>query len=191
MFDDDYFDTHNAFRCPGAASIEQLNARPRKVQYLHDLYSHMHKGVIPHCERVTADNIGMLDDMDFVFISVDSVAARMVIANHLIDLEKPFIDSGLGFDINQDRLVGQVRVSTGFFGNYDHLRDAFGSQEMDDDLYRSNIQVAELNALAAIFSILKWKRMLEFYGDTTSADDLNIAYAVADNAIIHSSHLGQ
>ena len=191
LFDDDYFDTHNAFRCPGAASIEQLNARPRKVQYLHDLYSHMHKGVIPHCERVTADNMGVLDDMDFVFISVDSVAARMAIANHLIDLEKPFIDSGLGFDINQDRIVGQVRVSTGFFGNYDHLRDAFGSQETDDDLYRSNIQVAELNSLAAIFSILKWKRMLEFYGDTTSADDLNIAYAVADNAVIHSSHLGQ
>ena len=82
-------------------------------------------------------------------------------------------------------------MSTGFFGNYDHLRDAFGSQEMDDDLYRSNIQVAELNALAAILSILKWKRMLEFYGDSTSADDLNISYTVADNTVIHSSHLGK
>lgn len=191
LFDDDFFDTHNAFRCPGAASVEQLNTRPRKVQYLHDLYSRMHKGIIPHCERVTAENMNVLDNMDFVFISVDSVAARTAIANHLIDLEKPFIDSGLGFDINQDRVVGQVRVSTGFFGNYGHLRDAFGSQEMDDDLYRSNIQVAELNALAAILSILKWKRMLEFYGDTTAADDLNIAYTVADNAIIHSSHLKQ
>ncbi len=188
LFDDDYFDTHNAFRCPSAASIEQLNTRPRKVQYLHDLYCRMHKGIIPHCERVTVENKSVLDDMDFVFISVDSVAARTEIANYLIDLEKPFIDSGLGFDINQDRIVGLVRVSTGFFGNYGHLRDAFGAQEMDDDLYKSNIQIAELNALAAILSILKWKRMLEFYGDTTSADDLNIAYAVADNAIIHSSH---
>ena len=191
LFDDDYFDTHNAFRCPGAASIEDLNTRPRKVQYLHAIYSHMHKGIVPHCERVTVDNLSVLDEMDFVFISVDSVAARTAIANHLIDLEKPFIDSGLGLDINQARIVGQVRVTTGFFGNYEHLRDAFGSQEMDDNLYKSNIQVAELNALAAILSILKWKRMLEFYGDTTSADDLNVAYAVADNVIIHSSHLRQ
>lgn len=189
LFDDDYFDTHNAFRCPGAASIEDLNTRPRKVQYLYALYSHMHKGVVPHCVRVTEENMSVLDDMDFVFISVDSVAARTAIANHLIDLEKPFIDSGLGFEINQDRIVGQVRVTTGFVGNYGHLRDAFGVQEMDDDLYRSNIQVAELNSLAAILSILKWKRMLEFYGDTTTANDLNIAYTVADNTIIHSSHL--
>lgn len=190
LFDDDYFDTHNAFRCPGAASIEDLNTRPRKVQYLHAIYSHMHKGIVPHCERITVENMNELDDMDIVFISVDSVTVRIAIANHLIDLEKPFIDSGLGFEINQDRIVGQVRVTTGFFGNYGHLRDAFGAQEMEDDLYRSNIQVAELNAFAAILSILKWKRMLEFYGDTTSADDLNIAYTVADNTIIHSSHLG-
>lgn len=191
LFDDDYFDTHNAFRCPGAASVEELSARPRKVQYLHAIYSHMHKGIVPHYERVSVENMNVLDNMDFVFISVDSVAARCAIVNHLIDLDKPFIDSGLGFEINQNRIVGQVRVTTGFFGNFGHLRDAIGSQEIDDDLYRSNIQIAELNALAAILSILKWKRMLEFYGDTTSADDLNIAYAVADNTIIHSSHLGQ
>ena len=53
----------------------------------------------------------------------------------------------------------------------------------------SNIQVAELNALAAMLSIIKWKRIVEFYGDTTCAGDLNIAYSVADNAIIHSTHL--
>ena len=50
--------------------------------------------------------------------------------------------------------------------------------------------VAEFNALAAILSIAKWKRMMEFYGDTSSAGDLNVVYSVADNAIIHSNHIG-
>lgn len=190
LFDDDYFDTHNAFRAPGAASIEQLDSRPTKVQYLAAIYSHMHKDVVPHCTRVTEENMCLLDDMDFVFISVDSVAARISIANYLIDKEKSFIDSGLGFELNQDRIVGQVRVTTGLYGNYGHLKDAFGSQQIDDDLYKSNIQVAELNALAAILSIAKWKRMMEFYGDTSSAGDLNVVYSVADNAIIHSNHIG-
>ena len=189
LFDDDYFDTHNAFRAPGAASIEQLDSRPTKVQYLAAIYSHMHKGVVPHCTRVTEENMCLLDDMDFVFLSVDSVAARISIANYLIDKEKAFIDSGLGFELNQDRIIGQVRVTTGLYGNYEHLKDAFGSQQIDDDLYKSNIQVAELNALAAILSITKWKRMMEFYGDTSSAGDLNVAYSVADNAIIHSNHI--
>ena len=190
LFDDDHFDTHNAFRAPGAASIEQLDLRPTKVQYLAEIYGHMHKAVIPHCVRVAEENMCLLDDMDFVFISVDSVAARMSIANYLIDKEKAFIDSGLGFELNQDRIVGQVRVTTGLYGNYEHLKDAFGSQQIDDDLYKSNIQVAELNALAAILSIAKWKRMMEFYGDTCSAGDLNVVYSVADNAIIHSNHIG-
>ena len=50
--------------------------------------------------------------------------------------------------------------------------------------------IAELNALAAILSIAKWKRMMEFYGDTCTAGDLNVVYSVADNAIIHSNHIG-
>ena len=81
-------------------------------------------------------------------------------------------------------------MTTGLYGNYEHLKDAFGSQQIDDDLYESNIQVAEFNALAAILSIAKWKRMMEFYGDTSSAGDLNVVYSVADNAIIHSNHIG-
>jgi hypothetical protein len=149
----------------------------------------MHKGIIPHKVRVTDENISDLADMDFVFISVDSAAARTTIANHLIDMGKPFIDSGLGIEISQDRIIGQIRVTTGMHGYYEHLKDAFGSCEIDDNLYRSNIQVAELNALAAMLSIIKWKRIVEFYGDTTCAGDLNIAYSVADNAIIHSTHL--
>lgn len=185
LYDDDTFATHNAFRAPGAASVEKLNKRMTKVQYFGEIYGNMHKGIIAHPVRITRENMSELDNLDFVFICVDSGSVRAEIANHLADLNKPFIDSGLGFTISgQGKIVGQIRVTTGFQDHYDHLRDSFGSEDSKDDLYASNIQVAELNAIAAEFMILKWKRMLGFYGDMTSADDANAIYAVQENAVL-------
>ena len=164
--------------------FQHLNERLTKVQYFSEIYGKMHKGIISHPVRVTRENMSELDDLDFVFICVDSGSVRAEIANHLADMNKPFIDSGLGFTISeQGKIVGQIRVTTGFQDHYDHLRDSFGSQDSKDDLYASNIQVAELNAIAAEFMILKWKRMLGFYGDMTSADDANSIYAVQENAV--------
>ena len=184
LYDDDTFDTHNAFRAPGAASIEKLNERPSKVQYLSEIYSNMHKGIIAHPVRITPENITDLDEVDFIFLTVDAASVRAVITNYLTDHDKPFIDSGLGFTISeQGRIVGQIRVTTGFPGHYDHLKDSFGSQVADGGLYASNIQVAELNAIAAELMILKWKRMLGFYGDMSTVGDENFVYAVQENAV--------
>src|SRR5262249_37763930 len=48
LFDGDDFLTHNAFRSPGAASLEALAARPRKARYLRDTYSNMHRRIVAH-----------------------------------------------------------------------------------------------------------------------------------------------
>lgn len=188
LYDDDTFDTHNAFRAPGAASMEKLNERPTKVRYLSDIYGNMHKGVIPHPIRVTREKLTELDQMDFVFLCVDSGAVRAEIANYLADHNISFIDSGLGFTISeQGKIVGQIRLTTGFPEHYDHLKDSFGSLSDEDDLYASNIQVAELNAIAAELMILKWKRMLGFYGDMTSVRDSNFIFTVQENTIFNQS----
>ena len=101
----------------------------------------MKRRVIPHKERIGPENISNLDLMDFVFICVDSNDARNLIAKYLADHEKPFVDSGLGLDIVNGRIVGQVRVTTAFPVHYDHLRDAFGVLGKDNDPYASNIQI--------------------------------------------------
>ena len=36
-----------------------------------------------------------------------------------------------------------------------------------EDMYASDIQIAELNALAASLSIIRWKKMIGFYADIT------------------------
>ncbi len=188
LYDDDTFDTHNAFRAPGAASISKLNERPSKVQYFSEIYDNMHKRIIAHPVRVTRQNLPELEVMDFVFLCVDSGAVRAEIANYLADHNMSFIDSGLGFTISeQGKIVGQIRVTTGFPEHYDHLKDSFGCQSGEDDLYASNIQVAELNAMAAELMILKWKRMLGFYGDMTSVCDTNFIFTVQENSMFNQA----
>lgn len=48
IFDGDQFSQHNAFRSPGAPSVEELRKRPSKVAYFKEKYSAMRRGVIDH-----------------------------------------------------------------------------------------------------------------------------------------------
>lgn len=184
LFDDDIFNNHNAFRAPGAASLDVLRSRPTKVRYAADIYGQMKRNVIPHCEKITPENICLLDDMSFIFICVDSSDVRNMIANYLIDRGKSFIDSGLGLEIVNGHIVGQVRVTSAINGHYDHLQDALSSQGENEGPYASNIQIAELNSLAAVLSVIRWKKLLEVYADTSSSDELNFVYCVDTNNII-------
>ena len=79
LFDGDDFDQHNAFRSPGAASLDDLNESPKKAEYLAGIYSNMHKHIIPHNYYVQKDNIQELDNMSFVFICVDKNSVRNMI----------------------------------------------------------------------------------------------------------------
>ncbi len=165
LFDDDVFSTHNAFRAPGAASLEELKRGISKVDYFTAKYSAMDRHVIPHSERIMEESIPKLFDMDVVFVCVDQVRVRNFISRHLANRNIPFIDSGLGMEIrNRTNLAGQVRC-TFFDGEHgDHLLKSFGTEEVeDDDVYSTNIQVAELNNLAAIMMMIRWKRHLGFY----------------------------
>jgi hypothetical protein len=183
LYDADVFNTHNAFRAPGAASIEELDKQLTKVDYLSQRYSHMHNGIICHNEYITPDNIATLKNMDYIFLSIDSVSVRNEIASYMMDSGLSFIDSGLGINLSNNKLSGLVRITSGFPNNYSHLKEAFGGSDAKDDIYASNIQIAELNALAAIHAIVKWKKMIGFYHD--SFNEINSVYSIDDNDIFN------
>src|SRR5206468_5643091 len=46
LFDGDQFSQHNAFRSPGAPSVEELRKRPTKVAFFKEKYSWMHRNII-------------------------------------------------------------------------------------------------------------------------------------------------
>ncbi len=61
LFDGDEFLQHNAFRSPGAPSLEELREAPKKVEYLRCIYSRMHRGLVAHPVALDANNVHLLD----------------------------------------------------------------------------------------------------------------------------------
>lgn len=166
LFDADEINTHNAFRAPGAMSESDLSKAPKKVEYYASLYSRMHRHIIPNACMISEENLNMLNGLDYVFLSLDAVAAKKQIANYLIEKRIPFIDSGMGIGKNPDgKLSGMIHVAIGTPDCYKHLPQVMGSEDAEKDLYSTDIQIAELNALAANLSVIRWKKMLGFYAD--------------------------
>jgi hypothetical protein len=185
LFDKDAFNSHNAFRAPGAASVDELKGQPSKIEYLAQKYSKMHSRIICHDEYITRENIEVLKTMDYTFLSIDSVDVRNEISKFMIDSGLSFIDSGLGINLSGNKLSGLVRITSGFPRHYSHLKEAFRGVDIKDDIYESNIQIAELNAFAAIQAIIKWKKMVGFYKD--SFNEINSVYSIDDNDIYNDN----
>lgn len=169
LFDGDTFSQHNAFRSPGAPSLEELDGEPTKVGYFATIYSKMHRGIIPHPAYVTGDNLEQLDGMEFVFLCVDKGAIKRVIVEALEARGIPFIDVGMGISLVADQgLRGQLRVTTSTPEMRQHVweseRIPFEDPPGGND-YGLNIQIADMNALNAALAVARWKRLRGFYID--------------------------
>ncbi len=183
IFDGDLFLQHNAFRSPGAASIEQLDKQMKKADYYAGIYSHMHKHIKPHAYYVNASNIHELDQMTHVFIAIDKSAPRKFISNHLVGLKVSFIDVGLGVNIIDEHLIGTLRVTSGTPKKTDHLAERLPGTDDIDNEYATNIQIAELNAMNAILAVIKWKKLLGFYADLIG--EHHSSYVITTSKIIN------
>ncbi len=168
LFDGDVFLQHNAFRAPGAASIAVLNAKPSKVTYWAGIYGQMRRGVVPHKLFLDETNIGELSDFDFVFVCVDKSAVRKLVADFLVSSKIPFIDVGMELEVLEDQqcLIGACRATLVTPEMSEHFaRHVCTEGAPGDGIYRSNIQVADLNALNAAMAVIKWKKFCGFYQD--------------------------
>ena len=168
IFDGDDFLQHNAFRSPGAPSIKELRARPKKVHYHAGRYAPMRKGIVVHDDPVDASNVDVLEGMDFVFLCVDRGDVKQPVVEKLEELGISFVDVGMGIVLIDDQLQGIVRVTTSTTQKRDHVRNkkriGFASGNVDN-VYSQNIQVADLNALNAALAVIKWKKSFGFYRD--------------------------
>ncbi len=167
VFDGDTYLQHNAFRSPGAPSIEELAALPNKASYFAGLYSRMHKKVIPHPYRIEADNVAELDSVDFVFICIDKGSSKQSIVEHLERRNVMFVDVGMGVELTDDAsLVGILRVTTSSPERRDHFRRRVGfADTAGENDYDRNIQIADLNCLNAALAVVRWKKACGFYHD--------------------------
>jgi hypothetical protein len=167
LFDSDLFLQHNAFRAPGAPSIDELREAPQKVDYLAGIYSKMHRRIIPHAVAIASDNLHLLEGLSFVFICIDGGAAKQQIVQKLEALGVSFIDVGMGLELVEESLGGILRVTASTPDKREHVHKGRISFDVGgvDDIYASNIQVADLNALNACLAVGKWKKIRGFYRD--------------------------
>lgn len=169
LFDGDAFLQHNAFRSPGAPSLEELREKPTKVAYFERIYSRMRRGIIGHPEYVDGVTIEKLVGLEFVFLCLDGGPAKKVIVEKLEELKVPFIDVGMGLYLSDNAsLGGIVRVTTSTEMKREHVRESsripfFGGDANNE--YNRNIQIADLNALNAALAVIRWKKHLGFYLD--------------------------
>ena len=166
IFDGDVFYNHNAFRSPGAASIAELQAKPKKVDYFNGIYAKMRRGIFPHDCYIDESNVNLLRDMDFVFICIDKGKSKRVIVERLEEWGKSFIDVGMGIQLVDDALLGIVTVTTSTPEKRDHFRErvVFNDGEAENE-YSRNVQIPDLNALNATLAVIKWKKLRGYYHD--------------------------
>ena len=162
LFDGDVFEQHSAFRAPGAATIEDIRARRAKVDHFASMYAGMHRRIIPHAVRVDARTAPLLDMLDFAFLCIDDASAKPVIINRLTMRRIPFVDVGMGLQVSGRGIVGAVRTTLVVPGD-EEMRSRISTVGDPGEVYSSNVQIAELNALNASLAVIAWKRHVGFY----------------------------
>lgn len=186
LYDGDKLLSHNAFRSPGAPTVDQLRAAPSKVTFFRDLYSQMRRGVIAHEAYLDAANIGELESMSFVFLAFDQPDAKKLIVERLIAVGIQFVDVGMGVDqvAGQPALAGILRVTTSSKRQHSHIaaksRIPFASSGVKDE-YANGVQIADLNSLNAALAVIKWKKLFGFYLDLE--DEHHSTYTIDGNAL--------
>lgn len=190
LFDGDRFSQHNAFRAPGAPSLDELKSSPQKVDYFKAIYSRMHRHIVANSCFLDAGNLELLEGLDFVFICVDGGAAKRAIVDKLETLGTRFIDVGMGINLVDNALYGILRVTTCTPESYGLVQEKQRIPYTDgtfDNQYAKNIQIADLNALNAALAVVRWKKLLGFYGDLEH--EHFCTYTVDGNELINEDRL--
>lgn len=189
IFDGDLFLNHNAFRSPGAPSIDELRSKIPKVTYFKERYSRMHRNIISHDCFIDATNVDQLQGMDFVFLCLDRGEAKKRIVEKLEAMRTPFIDVGIGVQLVDDALIGVLRITTSTADKREHVkakgRIPFSDGDENNE-YSRNIQIADLNALNAAFAVIKWKKIFGFYRDFEN--EHHSTYTIDGNCLINEDH---
>jgi hypothetical protein len=184
LYDGDDMLTHNAFRAPGAVSLEELRARPKKVDHHKARYDVLRRNIIAHPVHVDATNIEKLRDADIVFLAVDGGVGKEYIVARLEEFGVPFVDTGIGLYQVGTSLGGLVRTTFSRPGQQDRVHNHLGLVGGDqDDEYGQNIQIVELNMFNAAAAVLAWKKSIGFYTDFEH--ELTSTYTIDGNHLLN------
>ncbi|WP_392469514.1 ThiF family adenylyltransferase [Sphingobacterium cellulitidis] len=164
-FDYDKYHIHNAYRSPGALTVDELDKSKAEVYF--NRYKNFREGIKMVPSFIVAGSEAELDGVTFAFVSIDKGSARAEIHQLLINLKIPFIDVGMGLNRDKGTIGGLVRTTYFPVENAHRVveKKLVPIADYEDDIYKSNIQISELNALNASMAVLKFKQVRGFYND--------------------------
>ena len=176
LLDTDEVNWHNFMRAPGAPTAEEIDSchteRMRKVNYYHSQYASLREGIHPHAVRV--DSASMFGEflaahpIDYAFVCIDQLTdsdspRQDVVYCALSKAAVPFIDSGVSITL-EDRAVRGVVTTSAYGAESLAWKDAIPNARVEGNVpgYR-NVQLPEVNALAASLAVMEWRRRTEQY----------------------------
>ncbi|RYG29479.1 hypothetical protein EON81_26645 [bacterium] len=128
--------------------------------------------------------------MTFAFVCVDKGSARATIIDLLITKGISFIDVGMGLSRKAGPIRGSMRATYFDKTNAAAVRDMdlVPKHDAKDDIYKTNIQIAELNALNACLAVILYKKRLGFYEGEDSL--FNLLFELGDMRSLGQRHEG-
>ena len=176
LLDRDKVKWHNLMRAPGAPTADEVESMreefPRKVHYYHAKYNSFREGIHPHPIRVDSRFVlaEFLADhpIDYAFVCIDQLTEsdsprQDVVYCALSAAAVPFIDSGVSITLDGDAVRGAATTSFYPAGSL-AWKDSIPNAKIEGNVpgYR-NVQLPEVNALAASLAVMEWRRRTEQY----------------------------
>jgi len=174
-FDPDHFFVHNAFRSPGRLDAgDDGDLRRPKAEVYGTRYDNFRKGLTIKPLFVDESSADEFESVTFAFVCVDKGSSRKRILDLLISRNIPFIDVGMGLNRRHGAISGMVRTT--YFpqdvGASVRGKGYVPETDPPDDVYKTNIQIAELNALNAALAVLRFKQIRGFYVGPAASNQL-------------------
>ena len=188
-FDLDLFYVHNTFRSPGKLELTELG-KPKANVY-QSRYENFRTGLTVTPKFIDASCSDDLNGVTFAFVCVDKGSSRAGIFDLLISRGIPFIDVGMGLDRKRGPLNGMLRTTYYSREHGQKVRDK-GLAELADsaeDLYQTNIQIGELNALNACLAVIKFKQLRGFYFEELPY--YHLLFEVGDLSIVGNEKINE
>ena len=182
LLDADNLEWHNFFRAPGVLTTAEKDSQEknplRKVHYYQTKYAVLRKHIRAHTIRVgspsTFTEFLSAHPIDFAFVCIDQLSdsaspRQDAVYEALAGAHVPFIDSGVSITLENQAISGSVSTSAYEAGSLE-WREAIPNASVQGILpaYR-NVQLPEVNALAAALAVMEWRRKTQQYISKSSS----------------------
>lgn len=182
LLDSDHIEWHTFMRAPGAPSVAERESGGtgdlHKVDYYSSKYAPLRNGI--HVHRVRVDSSAVLGEflsnhpIDHAFVCIDQAVEddsprQDVVYQGLSDAGVPFIDSGVSITVEDRTVRGAVTTSVYGAGSTAWM-DSIPNARVEGVVrgYR-NVQLPEVNALAASLAMMEWRRRTgQYVSESTS-----------------------